>query len=290
MVKEHSIADHHIDALRLQALYLIGITLFLSAIFIEPFREWMGFGWWFLLVVFVIQRIAGQYGTLINHRFYAHSYFSVPRWLELLIVALCPLFLQGYHTGYVLIHLTHHKYSDQEGDPHPPENNYGRTRFTALLFPFMHRSGALEWPEWKLIINHMKRPGQKILTQHYWKFVIAIGLIISLINYKLILLWIMGTQVAIFAAAVLNTYGHNPPNSKWYFWRYNHPTEGLQNHQAVDLPGWWFGRGEQYHGTHHCFPQRWNFHPNADKGFIDHNAKIINLLVNKGLAKVRTPY
>jgi len=95
VVKEHSIADHHIDALRLQALYLIGITLFLSAIFIEPFREWMGFGWWFLLVVFVIQRIAGQYGTLINHRFYAHSYFSVPRWLELLIVALCPLLSSG---------------------------------------------------------------------------------------------------------------------------------------------------------------------------------------------------
>ena len=280
--------EHHVDAVRLQTLYLIGISLLLTAIFVEPFRDWLGFGWWFLLIVFVIQRISGQYGTLINHRFYAHSYFSVPRWLELTIVALCPLFLQGYHTGYVLIHITHHKYSDREGDPHPPEDAHGRNRLTALVFPFMHRSGPLEWPQWKLIINHMKRPGQKMLTQHYWKFVLGITFVLALIDYKLILIWVMGTQLAIFAAAVLNTFGHNPANSKLYFWKYRHPSQGLQNHRAVDLPGWWFGRGEQYHGTHHCFPQRWNFHPDSQHGKIEHNASIINWLAKVGLAKVNT--
>ena len=277
--------NQHVDGFRLQIIYHIGMLILLSSILVAPFREWLGFGWWFILWVLVVQRICGHYATLFYHRMLCHNHFTVVPWFERLVVLLSPMALQGYPAGYVIVHLMHHKYADQEGDPHPPVSAT-RRRWVNLVFPFLHDSKELEL---KLIIKFMRRPGQKFITKYYWYMVAFITVLFCIVNYKLLFIWLAGTQLGIFMGYMLNTYGHNPPDSKLYFWKH-YRGDIDSTHKAVNLPGWSLqGRGENWHYVHHTYPNRWNFHPEAEQGKLDQNAWIIDKLVKLGIAEVKTP-
>lgn len=274
--------NQHVDGFRMQIIYHVGMLILLASILVEPFRDWLGFGWWFVLLAFIVQRVCGQYSTLFYHRMLAHNHFTVVPWFEKLIVSLSPFILQGYPAGYVVVHLQHHKYADQEGDPHPPVSA-NRKRWVNLVFPFLHDSKELEL---KLILKLMRRPAQKFITKFYWHLVALIAVTLCIINYKLLFLWLAGTQLGVFMGYILNTYAHNPPNSKLFFWRHFRGDKE-SSHKAVNLPGWSLqGRGENWHYIHHTYPQRWNFHPDADKGKLDQNAWIIDKLVKLGIAQV----
>jgi fatty-acid desaturase len=215
----------------------------------------------------------------------AHNHFTVVPWFERLVVLMSPFALQGYPAGYVVVHLMHHKYADQEGDPHPPVSAT-RKRWVNLVFPFLHDSKELEL---KLIIKFMRRPAQKFITKYYWHMVALITVLFCIVNYKLLFIWLAGTQLGIFMGYMLNTYGHNPPDSKLYFWKH-YRGDIDSTHKAVNLPGWSLqGRGENWHYVHHTYPNRWNFHPQAEQGKLDQNAWIIDKLVKLGIAEVKTP-
>lgn len=275
----------HPDSKRLQFVYLTGLALIPFTIFYEPFREWLGYGWWFLLWVYLIQQAAIKFDTLFYHRLFAHSLFTVKPWFERLVVLLSPLLLQSYPAGYAWLHLRHHKYADQEGDPHPPISEH-RRRWNNLLFPFLTEAGPVEY---KLILPLMKRPLQTWIMKYYWPMTALYIVLISLISYKFLFIWLMGTQLATFGGGVLNTYAHR--NNKMAI--DNMHLQNPQTHTAVNVKNTWTilfgGNGENYHYIHHTYPRRWNLHPDADKGESCINGRLIKQLVKLGIAEVKTP-
>lgn len=271
----------HPDSKRLQVIYLIGLSLVPFTILYTPFREWLGFGWWFLLLAFIVQRIAVTFDTLFYHRLFAHQLFTVKPWFERLVVLLSPLLIQSYPAGYVWLHLRHHKYADKDGDPHPPRSAT-RREWNNLIFPMLTEAGPREY---KMVLPLMKRPLQAWIMKYYWYVTAFYILLIGLISYKFLFIWLMGTQLATFGGTWINTYAHQ--NSKG-------ATDSMhllnpQDHQAVNIKFFGGGSGEKYHYVHHTYPRRWNLHPQAEQGAMDHNAWIISKLVKLGIAEVKTP-
>lgn len=269
----------HPDSKRLQVIYLLGLVGFLAVIFISEFREWLGFGWWAIFWIYVVQQLAVKFDTLFYHRLFAHQLFTVKPWFERLVVLLSPLLLQSYPAGYAWLHMRHHKYADMPGDPHPPVSEH-RRKWNNLLFPFMTEPGPVEY---KLVLPLMKRPLQAWIMKNYWLVTTVYASIILLISYKFFFIWVIGTQLATFGGAIINTYAHQNNSMATDDLHLKHP----QNHKAVNIR---FGAsGEKYHWIHHTYPRRWNLHPEADRGKKDQNAWIIDKLIKLGIAEVKTP-
>ena len=99
----------------------------------------------------------------------------------------------------------------------------------------------------------------------------------------------MGTQLATFGGAVLNTYAHRNDKMAIDDMHIKNP----QTHTAVNVKNMWTvlfgGNGENYHYIHHTYPRRWNLHPDADKGKSCINGRLINRMVKLGIAEVKTP-
>jgi stearoyl-CoA desaturase (delta-9 desaturase) len=278
-------AHAHPDSKRLQFIYLIGLGLIPFTILYAPFREWLGFGWWFLMWIYVIQYFAIKFDTVVYHRLFAHNLYTVKPWFERVLVLISPLLLQSYPAGYSWLHLRHHKYADQEGDPHPPVSK-NRRRWNNLLFPFLTEPGPVEY---KLVLPLMKRPLQTWIMKYYWPVTILYIVLIGLISYKFLFIWLMGTQLATFGGARFNTYAHQNDKMAMDDMHIKNP----QVHSAVNLKNSWTvllgGSGEKYHYMHHTYPRRWNLHPESDQGKLDQNAWIIDKLVRIGIAEVKTP-
>jgi len=274
----------HPDSKRLQFVYLLGLALIPFTILYAPFREWLGYGWWFLLWVYLVQQLAIKFDTLFYHRLFAHQLFTVKPWFERLVVLLSPLLLQSYPAGYAWLHLRHHKYADQDGDPHPPFSEH-RRRWNNLLFPFLTEAGPVEY---KLILPLMKRPLQTWIMKYYWHMTALYIVLIGLISYKFLFIWLMGTQLATFGGGVLNTYAHRNDKMAIDDMHIKDP----QTHTAVNVKNTWTilfgGNGENYHYIHHTYPRRWNLHPDADLGKSCINGRLISQMVKWGIAEVRS--
>lgn len=275
----------HPDSKRLQIVYLLGLALIPFTILYSPFRDWLGFGWWFLLWIYVIQQVAVKFDTLFYHRLFAHEQYTVKPWFERIIVVLSPLLLQSYPAGYTWLHLRHHRYADETGDPHPPYNN-DRRRWNNLLFPYLTEAGPVEY---KLILPLLKRPLQTWIMKYYWHMTLFYAILIALIDYRFLFLWIMGTQLATFGGGVLNTYTHSNNRAAIDDLHIKNP----QDHNAVNVKSYWTilfgGNGENYHYVHHTYPWRWNFHPDSEKGKSCINGRLIKRMVKLGIAEVKTP-
>ena len=83
------------------------------------------FAWWGIPLVLVGNFIFGSIGINLGyHRMLTHKASSFPRWLERLFVLCGVCSLEGSPLWWVCVHRKHHQYSDDEGDPHSPQENF----------------------------------------------------------------------------------------------------------------------------------------------------------------------
>ncbi len=102
------------------AIVLILVHLLSLLAFIPWFFTWSG-----LALAILGHFTFGMLGVTIGfHRLLTHRGFKCPKWLEhsLAILGMCNL--QDSPSRWVAIHRMHHRYSDQQADPHSPLVNF----------------------------------------------------------------------------------------------------------------------------------------------------------------------
>lgn len=144
---------------------------------------------------------------------------------------------------WVAIHRKHHRFSDQEGDPHTP-HVYGIKNifFRGVYYYYLAAKDA------KMIVEYGKgTPSdwieRKLYTPHS-RLGILIMLVIDLVLFGPIGLVVWGIQmlwIPFWAAGVINGLGH------WWGYR-----NGESRDQSRNISPWgiWIG-GEELHNNHH---------------------------------------
>jgi stearoyl-CoA desaturase (Delta-9 desaturase) len=102
---------------------LMGIFIvipLLAVIAAVPFAWGWGLGWSDIVITFVFYAISGMGVTVGYHRHFTHGSFRAKRPLRIALALAGSLSIEMSPIDWVAVHRRHHKYSDQEGDPHSP--------------------------------------------------------------------------------------------------------------------------------------------------------------------------
>src|ERR1700744_6009753 len=96
-------------------------SLFMGAFHVGAIAALFFFSWKNLLVAAIMYFFAINVGIgMAYHRLLTHRGYKVPRWLEYFLTACGTMALEGGPIFWVATHRVHHQNSDQEGDPHTP--------------------------------------------------------------------------------------------------------------------------------------------------------------------------
>jgi sn-1 stearoyl-lipid 9-desaturase len=228
-----------------------------------------------LILVFLISyHVHGLGVTVGYHRLLAHRSFRCNKLVEWFLVTAGYLALEGPPIWWAGIHRVHHKYADQDLDPHTPLHGKKWSYYGWIMKP--------DPPHVDL-----KNQCRDLFKDPYYAWIERTGdpLIVSAnVGFRLILWLLFGWQVAlvntIAALAVLqmplilNTFCHIP---KFGYKTYDTKDNGVNV--------WWVGYlvgGEGWHNNHHAFPG------SARHGFkffeADLSYGVIRLLQMLGLA------
>src|SRR6266568_3926427 len=79
------------------------------------------FTWKALFLSLFMWWVSGSLGIgMAYHRLLTHRGYKTPKWVEYFLTTCATLALEGGPIFWVATHRIHHKYSDQDGDPHSP--------------------------------------------------------------------------------------------------------------------------------------------------------------------------
>ena len=97
------------------------VAIHLLALALAP----LYFSWTGLLVGVASAYLIAPLGiNLTYHRLLTHRSLAVPKWLERALVVLALLSLEGPPVQWVAVHRMHHRWSDEEQDPHSPVRGF----------------------------------------------------------------------------------------------------------------------------------------------------------------------
>jgi stearoyl-CoA desaturase (delta-9 desaturase) len=92
----------------------------LAVVAAVPFAWGWGLGWTDLAIMFVMYGVSGLGVTVGYHRHFTHGSFKAKRPLRIAMAIAGGLSIEMSVIDWVAVHRRHHKYSDQENDPHSP--------------------------------------------------------------------------------------------------------------------------------------------------------------------------
>lgn len=96
-------------------------SIFMGAFHVGAIAALFFFSWKNLIVAAIMYFFAINVGIgMAYHRLLTHRGYKVPRWLEYFLTACGTMALEGGPIFWVATHRVHHQNSDQEGDPHTP--------------------------------------------------------------------------------------------------------------------------------------------------------------------------
>jgi stearoyl-CoA desaturase (delta-9 desaturase) len=178
------------------------------------------------------------------HRLHTHRSYSAPRWFEYFLAVCGTLALEGGPMFWVAAHRIHHKYSDQEGDPHTPRDGKWWAHMLWTIFgESKHADTAMMG---KYAPDLYKDPFYRWLTKYHWVPLTTLGLAIWAIGGLPYLLW------CVFFRVVFGLHATWLVNSATHLWgtRRFHTRDDSKN-------SWWVALltfGEGWHNNHHAHP------------------------------------
>ena len=203
------------------------------------------FTWKALFVAMFLWWISGSLGIgMCYHRLLTHRGYKVPRWLEYTLTVFATLALEGGPIFWVATHRIHHRYSDQEGDPHTPrEGKWWAHMGWVLMGKAMHHDTT------ELARYVPDLANQKFyvwITKYHYVPLIILGGILLAVGGLPFLMW------GIFFRTVLCLHSTWLVNSATHSW-------GTRRFETRDLStnSWWvamFTWGEGWHNNHHAQP------------------------------------
>jgi stearoyl-CoA desaturase (delta-9 desaturase) len=224
------------------------------------------FGWgsllhWEDLVVFTVTYLLFGFGITVGfHRLLTHGSFKTHRWVRLTAAALGSAAVEGPVIEWVATHRKHHRFSDEEGDPHSPHVGHGSGFRGALSGLFYAHIGwvfrdAEVADENRYAKDLMSDPAMRFVDQTFVLWVL-VGLVFPFcLGWALTgtvaggltgMLW--GGAVRIF---VLHHVTFSVNSLCHFFGRQPYPTgDHSRNLAWLALPT----MGESWHNNHHAFP------------------------------------
>jgi stearoyl-CoA desaturase (delta-9 desaturase) len=103
--------------------FLVGVFVAVPLIAVAaavPLAWGWGLGWRDIVIAAVFYVISGMGISMAFHRHFTHSSFKAAKPLRVAMAIAGSLAIEGPVLVWVADHRRHHKYSDQEGDPHSP--------------------------------------------------------------------------------------------------------------------------------------------------------------------------
>lgn len=101
-------------------------TIPVALIGVAVWRSWGGLLVWQDLLIFFATLIPFGFGVTVGfHRLFTHRAFKTSAPMRLVWAVLGSMALEGPVIEWVAYHRRHHRFSDQEGDPHSPHVGHG---------------------------------------------------------------------------------------------------------------------------------------------------------------------
>lgn len=212
------------------------------------------FSWSGLALMFVLHWLCGCIGiTLGYHRMLTHGSFNTHGWTRRLIATIGCLAGEGPPLMWVANHRLHHARSDQEGDPHSPNDGGWWSHVFWLAYNVGGKDSKEFYRKWApdlqrerfmRTLNYMFIPVNIIVSA----VITAIGYAIG--GWPLAFSWFVW---AVCMRMVLVLHATWLVNSASHMW-------GYRNYETRDKSrnNWWVALvtyGEGWHNNHHAHPR-----------------------------------
>jgi fatty-acid desaturase len=242
----------NVEKSRFAAGYNRRVLSFLIAIHVIPivmcvlFPSWPAVG--MMLVLYVLTALGVTIGY---HRKLTHHSFKSPRWVDHALAVLGLLAGEGPPIFWVAHHRKHHKFSDQEGDPHSPRDG---AWWSHMLWLLPKKSGLrLGSMYGKRASDLVKDPFYASLETSYplWHGGLLVGVMAA---GWAVGGWYMAASFAaygFFLRMLLVLHATWMVNSASHMWGYRsyETQDDSRNNAMVAL----LAQGEGWHNNHHHF-------------------------------------
>jgi stearoyl-CoA desaturase (delta-9 desaturase) len=227
--------------------------------FIPWFFTWSGF-----IVAVLGHFVFGMFGITIGyHRLITHKGFSCPKWFEHILATLGMCNLQDSPARWVAIHRLHHRYSDQQADPHSPLVNFLWGHMSWVVYRHKDLESTIRYARY--VPDLLRDPYYRRLERnHSWLLVFFVHAF-ALVGVGAVFGYFAGgtEEMARYAASwavwgvavrtVFVLHGTWSVNSLTHMWGYrNYETrDRSRNNWLVAL----IAHGEGWHNNHHADPR-----------------------------------
>jgi fatty-acid desaturase len=211
------------------------------------------FSWSRLAVATILYILAINVGIgMCYHRLLTHRGYQVPKWLEYLMTVCATLSLEGGPIFWVSTHRVHHQLSDQEGDPHTP-NEGGWWAHVGWIFfgQSLHdQTEALS----RYSPDLRKDRFHVWLSKYHWLPITVSGLLLLGLGWAFGG-WKNGVGMVLWGVLLRVTLGLHATwlvNSATHLWgsrRFHTKDDSRNNWWVALLTG-----GEGWHNNHHAHP------------------------------------
>jgi stearoyl-CoA desaturase (delta-9 desaturase) len=203
------------------------------------------FTWKAFLVACFLWWVSGSLGIGMSyHRLLTHRGYKTPKWVEYFLTVCATLALEGGPIFWVATHRIHHKYSDQEGDPHSPiDGTWWAHMGWILMGKSMHHDTTTLA---RYVPDLAKDQVHVWLTKYHYIPMTVLGVVLLAIGGLPFLLWgiFLRTVVGLHATWAVNSVTH-----MWGSRRFSTRDLSTNNFLVAILT---FGEG--WHNNHHAHP------------------------------------
>lgn len=227
---------------------------FLLLIVLFPMKYWL-----ITMLVYTVIYCFG--GTITYHRLLSHSSFKPPTWFYYLGTILGMLSCAGSPIAWVATHRKHHRFVDQQKDPHSMRfMPWYKVQWASMLVPV----------EAKYATHLLRSEFQVFLHRNYFFIHLAYACFLATIDYKLLVYFYLAPAALVWeAGSVINTVCH-----KWGYKNYDLDDDS-KNNRLISLLTF----GEGLHNNHHA--RQANFEFNRKPSEIDIGGFFIKRLNQK---------
>ena len=274
------------------ALFLFIVVPLLAVAAIVPVAWGWGLHWRDVVIALVFYYVTGFGITVGFHRYLTHGSFRARRPLRIALAIMGNLAVEGPAIQWVADHRKHHKFSDQEGDPHSPWHHGPGVRGLAKGMYHAHMGwlfDAEQTSQHQYAPDLLKDPDM-VRVSRAFPLCVAVSIFLPPLIGGLVSWSWQGALSAFFWATLVRiALLHHVT------WSVNSICHvmGARPFRSRDKSGnvWWLAVasfGESWHNLHHAEPT--SARHGALRGQIDSSARLIWLFEKFGWAShVRWP-
>jgi stearoyl-CoA desaturase (delta-9 desaturase) len=250
---------------QLRNLQILTLSVYVLAAVSITFIQ---FSWaMFALTILMYFLIFGFGVSITFHRSITHRALEMNPIVEALGKFFASMGGTGIPISWVLIHKSHHKYSDTDKDPHSAKDIL---KYLMGKYPTVSQVGIR-----KLAVSKVN----KILHRHYYLIILAYGIVWATAGVNFFFYGFVYPMVlTMIAGHLVNWYTHE---HRWFNYKPHNTKDNSQNNIIIGMATW----GEGFHNTHHKFPGQANF--GTKNWECDISFLFIKLLSILGLVKIR---